>query len=296
MTRHARKAPGLESVNRGRGGTPAAQGQGENGGVSAPRQQPMRIGIMGGTFDPIHLGHLRAAEEIHLAFGLDRIIFVPAARPPHKEEGKVASALHRYEMVSLATVFTPSFSVSPIELKRPGKSYSIETVREFFRIYGPETRLYFILGVDAFLEIGTWKEARELLRLARLVVTARPGWRLDEVERAITPARQRLLGELRFKYLRVGEIDAERLAREYQPGLVLLVEVVSLDISSSEIRQLVAQGRSVHFLVPDTVAAYIEKNRLYQSLRRGRRRERGARGRDAAGPDGSMEAFEPLAP
>jgi nicotinate-nucleotide adenylyltransferase len=256
----------------------------------------MRIGIMGGTFDPIHLGHLRAAEEISLAFGLDRIIFVPAARPPHKAEGLGASPLHRYEMVSLATVFTPSFTVSPIELRRPGKSYSIETVREFFRIYGQDTILYFVLGVDAFLEIGSWKEARELLRLARLVVTARPGWRLDEVERSLTPGPRRLLGDPQFKYLRVGEIDAERLEREYQPGLVLLVEVVSLDISSSEIRRLVEQGRSVRFLVPDTVAAYIEKNRLYQPGPRARRRVGGGRGRGPGGLDGSQEAFEPLAP
>ena len=296
MRRQARNGPGRHGMSRGRGATSGTQGRGEAGRPGEPRQAPMRIGIMGGTFDPIHLGHLRAAEEIHLAFGLDRIIFVPAARPPHKEQGKVASALHRYEMVSLATVFTPSFSVSPIELKRPGKSYSIETVREFFRIYGPETRLYFVLGVDAFLEIGTWKEARELLRLARLVVTARPGWRLDEVERALGPAQRRLLGELRFKYLRVGEIDAERLEREVQPGLVLLVEVVSLDISSSEIRHLVEQGRSVRFLVPDTVAAYIEKNRLYQPPRRSPRCDPAGRGRNPAGGDGPMEAFEPLAP
>ncbi len=264
--------------------------------MTEQRGKAMRIGIMGGTFDPIHLGHLRAAQEIYLAFGLDRIIFVPAARPPHKEEGVKASALHRYEMVSLATVFTPSFTVSPIELKRPGKSYSVETVREFTRIYGPETKIYFILGVDAFLEMGTWKEARELLRLTRVIVTARPGWRLDEVERSLTPAHRRLLGDPQLKYARVGEIDAELLEREFRPGLVLLVEVVSLDISSSEIRQLVEQGRSVRFLVPDTVAAYIEKNRLYQPARRARRRAGGGRGRGPDGPEGPQEAFEPLAP
>ncbi len=261
-----------------------------------PGRQGMRIGLMGGTFDPIHLGHLRAAEEISLAFGLDRMIFVPAARPPHKEEGRVASALHRYEMVSLATVFTPSFTVSPIELKRPGKSYTIETVREFLRIYGPETRLYFILGVDAFLEIGTWKEARELLRLARVIVTARPGWRLDEVERSLTPAQRRLLGDPQFKYLRVGEIDAGALEREFRPGLVLLVEVVSLDISSSEIRRLVEQGRSIRFLVPDTVAAYMAKNQLYQAPRRGRRRDPGIRAPARPPADDLGGPFEPLAP
>ena len=224
----------------------------------------MRLGIMGGTFDPIHLGHLRAAEEIYWAFGLDRIIFVPAARPPHKEEAVVASALHRYEMVSLATVFTPYFTVSPIELQRPGTSYSVETVREFQKLSGPQTTLYFVVGVDAFLEMSGWREARELLTLARVIVTARPGWRLDEVERLLTPDQRRLLGDPAFRYLKVADIDPERVERDLLPRQVLLVEVVSLDIASREIRQLVEEGRSIRHLVPDTVAAYMAKNRLYQ--------------------------------
>jgi nicotinate-nucleotide adenylyltransferase len=224
----------------------------------------MRIGIMGGTFDPIHLGHLRAAEEIYWAFGLDRIIFVPAARPPHKEEGVVASAIHRYEMVSLATVFTPYFTVSPIELQREGKSYSVETVREFQKLSGPETALYFIVGVDAFLEMSEWREAKELLRLTRVIVTARPGWRLDEVEQLLTPDQRRLLGQPTFKYLKVSEIEPTRVEEGLAPRQVLLVEVVSLDIASREIRQLVEEGRSIRHLVPDTVAAYMAKNHLYQ--------------------------------
>lgn len=230
----------------------------------------MRIGIMGGTFDPIHLGHLRAAEEIYWAFGMDRIIFVPAARPPHKDEAVVASALHRYEMVSLATVFTPYFTVSPIELQREGKSYSVETVREFQKAAGPDTRLYFVMGVDAFLEMSAWREAEVLLRLARVVVTARPGWRLDEVEGLLTPEQRRLLGEPSFRYLKVGEIDAAEVEKRSVPRQVLLVEVVSLDIASREIRHLVEEGRSIRHLVPDTVAAYMAKNRLYQRARHGR--------------------------
>ena len=170
-----------------------------------PGSRGTRLGIMGGTFDPIHLGHLRAAEEIYWAFGLDRIIFVPAARPPHKEELVVAPALHRYEMVSLATVFTPYFTVSDTELQRPGKSYSVETVRVFQRIYGPEARLYFIVGVDAFLEMSGWRQIRELFRIARVIVTARPGWRLDEVARLLTAEQQRILGDPTFRYLKVGE-------------------------------------------------------------------------------------------
>ena len=224
----------------------------------------MRLGIMGGTFDPIHLGHLRAAEEIYWAFGLDRIIFVPAARPPHKEEVVVASALHRYEMVSLATVFTPYFTVSPIELTRPGKSYSVETLREFQKMYGSNTSLYFVVGVDAFLEMSGWRQARELFSLARVIVTARPGWRLDEVERLLTSEQRKILGNPRFRYLKISGIDPERVEREFDPRRVLLVEVVSLDIASREIRDLVEQGRSIRHLVPDTVAAYMAKNRLYQ--------------------------------
>ncbi len=224
----------------------------------------MRLGIMGGTFDPIHLGHLRAAEEIYWAFGLDRIIFVPAARPPHKDEVVVASALHRYEMVSLATVFTPYFTVSSIEITRPGKSYSVETVREFQKMSGPNTSLYFVVGVDAFLGMSGWRHARELVGLARVIVTARPGWRLDEVERLLTPEQRKILGQPTFRYLKISDIDPERVEREFEPRQVLLVEVVSLDIASREIRQLVEQGRSIRHLVPDTVAAYMAKNRLYQ--------------------------------
>ncbi len=233
----------------------------------------MRLGIMGGTFDPIHLGHLRAAEEIYWAFGLDRIIFVPAARPPHKDEVVVASALHRYEMVSLATVFTPYFTVSSIEITRPGKSYSVETVREFQKMSGPNTSLYFVVGVDAFLGMSGWRHAQELVGLARVIVTARPGWRLDEVERLLTHEQRKILGHPTFRYLKISDIDPERVEREFEPRQVLLVEVVSLDIASREIRQLVEQGRSIRHLVPDTVAAYMAKNRLYQRVRPGRSRK-----------------------
>jgi nicotinate-nucleotide adenylyltransferase len=250
----------------------------------------MRLGIMGGTFDPIHLGHLRAAEEIYWAFGLDRIIFVPSARPPHKVEGVVASALHRYEMVSLATVFTPYFSVSPIELQRPGKSYSVETVREFQKLAGPGTTLYFVVGVDAFLEMSGWREAGELLTLTRVIVTARPGWRLDEVERLLTLEQRRILGNPSFRYVKIAGIDPERMEHGIVPRQVLLVEVVSLDIASREIRQLVEEGRSIRHLVPDTVAAYMTKNRLYQRADPG-----GASALDGSAPhEGVLQAQRDL--
>jgi len=224
----------------------------------------MRIGIMGGTFDPIHLGHLRAAEEIYWAFDLDKIIFIPSSQPPHKDENKVASALHRYEMVSLATIFTPYFSVSSIEIDRPGRSYSVETVKELLKVYGKDAVLYFIVGVDAFLEISTWWNAKELLGLVQFIVTARPGWRLDDVEKSLSKEQRQRLDNPRFRYVRISEIESDREIKIPQRGLVLLVEVTSLDISSSEIRQLVEEGRSVRFLVPDTVAAYVAKNQLYR--------------------------------
>src|SRR5574337_1521012 len=174
-------------------------------------------------------------------------------------------------MVSLATVYTPYFSVSPIELSRPGRSYSVETLREFRKLYGDESAIYFIMGVDAFLDIATWKEAWELLSLAQIVVTARPGWRLDEVERSMTPEQRQLLGNPRFTYMKVSEITRQTATAHRESRVVLLVEVVSLDISSSEIRQLVKEGRSIRHLVTDTVAAYIGKHHLYQPGHKARR-------------------------
>jgi nicotinate-nucleotide adenylyltransferase len=137
---------------------------------------------------------------------------------------------------------------------------------------GPETTLYFVVGVDAFLGMSAWRQARELLSLARVIVTARPGWRLDEVERLFTPEQRKILGNPTFRYLKISDIDPERVEGEFTPRQVLLVEVVSLDIASREIRQLVEEGRSIRHLVPDTVAAYMAKNRLYQRPQSGRSR------------------------
>jgi nicotinate-nucleotide adenylyltransferase len=148
----------------------------------------------------------------------------------------------------------------------------VETVREFQKVSGPDTSLYFVMGVDAFLGMSGWRQARELVSLARVIVTARPGWRLDEVERLLTAEQRRILGNPTFRYLKISDIDPERVEREFEPRQVLLVEVVSLDIASREIRQLVEQGRSIRHLVPDTVAAYMAKNRLYQGPQPGRSR------------------------
>ena len=136
----------------------------------------MRIGIFGGTFNPIHVGHLRVAEEIRERFDLKRVIFIAAAVPPHKEvEGGIPGE-HRMEMVRLAISGNPHFSLSDIELKRPGKSYSIATIQFFRQKYGSDSEMFFVLGMDAFLEIGTWKSFQKLFSLCHFIVMTRPGF------------------------------------------------------------------------------------------------------------------------
>jgi nicotinate-nucleotide adenylyltransferase len=217
---------------------------------------------MGGTFDPVHFGHLRAAEEVYRAFKLDRIILIPSAHPPHKDESRTVNALVRYEMLTLATVFTPYFTLSALEIERPGKSYSVETVEHLLATYGQGAQLYFMVGIDAFLDITTWKDAAKLLTLCPFLVVARPGWDL-EAPRALPAETLKQLGNPDFRYVKASQVDPRGL--NYAEPAVYLVEVDSLDISSTDIRQRVGEGRSIKFLVPDTVEAYIRKEGLYGS-------------------------------
>ena len=135
----------------------------------------MKIGLFGGTFDPIHWGHLRNAEEVREAFSLDRLLFIPAGNPPHKRRGAAASARDRLEMVRLAIAKNPGLALSTVEFSRPGKSYSIDTVRHFAKSRAAQDSLYFILGLDAFLDIGSWKGFEEIFSLCHFIVTSRPG-------------------------------------------------------------------------------------------------------------------------
>ncbi|GGN03767.1 putative nicotinate-nucleotide adenylyltransferase [Thermus composti] len=186
----------------------------------------MRIGLFGGSFDPIHLGHLLAASEAAEALGLDRVLFVVAARPPHKTP--VAPPEARYEMVLLATAEDPRFCPSRLELDRPGPSYTVDTLEEARRLF-PRDELFFITGADAYRDVLTWKEGRRLPELATLVAVARPGYALEGV-----------------------------------PLPVLPLYVPEVGISSTEIRRRLKEGRSVRYWVPRPVEVYLAKHALYR--------------------------------
>lgn len=151
------------------------------------------IGIMGGTFDPVHFGHLRAAEEVLQGFGLERVIFVPSGRPPHKPVEEVTPPEHRYLMTLLATADNPQFEVSRMEMDRVGPSYTLDSLKELRREYSPETAFYFITGLDAILEIVTWNGYRELFGLADFIAVTRPGYNVEALSDL-----EKTLGEERF--------------------------------------------------------------------------------------------------
>ncbi|NSW76103.1 MAG: nicotinate-nucleotide adenylyltransferase [Candidatus Atribacteria bacterium] len=188
---------------------------------------------MGGTFDPIHYGHLVTAEEVRDYFDLEEVVFVPSARPPHKIGQEISDPEHRYLMVVLATVTNPYFRVSRVEIERPGPSYSIDTVRYFKSVWGEDTEIFFITGADAFAQISHWNNPTELLSICTFVAASRPGYRLC-------------------------------LESSLQ-GKVKVIEVSALAISSSEIRRRVKRGESIKYLLPEAVENYIYKNGLYRT-------------------------------
>src|SRR3972149_6883120 len=173
-----------------------------------------RIGLFGGTFNPIHLGHLRGAEEIREVFNLEEIIFIPSSIPPHKVTEKVIEARHRLEMVKLATANNPYFSISDVELLRPGKSYSIDTLRYFRE--NQQDNLFFILGGDAFVEIETWKEFQNLFSLCHFIVMARPG---SQENTSSSPIPGALIPKFRY--------DPEKEVWIHVSGHMLYFKVIS---------------------------------------------------------------------
>ncbi|MCL5981560.1 MAG: nicotinate-nucleotide adenylyltransferase [Firmicutes bacterium] len=205
--------------------------------------QRRAVGLMGGTFDPIHLGHLLTAEEVRIQFGLEQVIFVPAGHPPHKGKRRISDQEHRYLMTVLATIANPYFSVSRFEIERPAGtvSYTIDTVRHFFDCFGPDYRLYFITGADAILEILTWKDYRELLSICSFIAVTRPGYGLDKLAETISGS-----------------------CPEALPGIHLL-EIPAVAISSTLVRRRVAEGKSIKYMAPDPVMQYIIKSGLYLS-------------------------------
>lgn len=201
-----------------------------------------RIGIFGGTFNPIHTGHLIIATFVLEEKGLDRILFVPCSHPPHKGRGELAPGEERLRMVELAVASDPRFTASDIELKRGGTSYSIRTVEDLRAIFGPGTRFFFIVGADSLHEISTWKEIERLSELCDFVTVARPGYSLE----GLSPRK-----------LAIGEGTFERLA----PGIV---RTPLVEISSTLIRDRVRAGKSIEYMVPAGVADHIREKGLYR--------------------------------
>lgn len=214
----------------------------------------MRTGILGGTFNPIHLAHLAIAEAASRTCRLDRVLFLPAADPPHKPiAGEVAFA-HRLAMVELAIAENPAFCASDLEARRTGKSYSVETLKLLRKRY-PDDVFYFIIGLDSFRDLASWKAYEKLFRLANLVVASRPGISTDL--RALLP----IAIHQQFCY------SAESKNLLHNSGhAVILLEETRLEISSTEIRNRIAAQQSIHNLVPGPVADYIDRHGLYRRI------------------------------
>jgi nicotinate-nucleotide adenylyltransferase len=193
---------------------------------------PRRIGIMGGTFDPIHHGHLIAAHEVATRFRLDEVVFVPTGQPWQKAGEPVSAAEDRYLMTVIATASNPRFTVSRVDIDRPGPTYTVDTLRDLKAVYGEAAELYFITGADALSEILSWKDADVCLELAHFVGVTRPGFLLSD---------------------------------DHLPAdTVSLVQVPAMAISSTDCRRRTASGHPVWCLTPDGVVQYIAKRRLYR--------------------------------
>lgn len=220
-----------------------------------------RLGILGGTFNPIHLGHLVLAESFREALALDRVLFVPVGTPPHKAAREIAPALHRYAMTALAVTGHPAFAVSDVEVRRGGPSYSVDTL-EMLAGEWAGTRLFFLMGSDTFLDLPTWRTPERLTAWATLAVGDRAGSDFDPDG----PAARAVLARLgRHAWRRVPAAGAGRAdaVEATAPGETLLVETRSLPVSAREIRELLAAGRSARYLLPPAVADYIVQQRLY---------------------------------
>ena len=198
----------------------------------------MKIGIMGGTFDPIHLGHLATAEAVRESFFLDEILFIPAARPPHKLGRLVTDEHHRLQMTILATRSNKFFRVSDMELRRTGLSYTLDTMNELHETFGRATELFFIIGADSLADLKKWHAARELVAKCHFIATTRQGVDVDfsAVEKFF------------------GAAANEHILRVTTPGL---------EISSTDIREKILRGRSIKYLVPEAVEEYILREKLY---------------------------------
>ncbi len=213
----------------------------------------MGTAILGGTFNPIHYGHLRVSEEVRETLELDKVIFIPTFIPPHKEEGSSASPEHRLEMTRLAVKDNPSFEVSDMEIKRGGRSYSVATLKELYE-KSPEIEINFIVGADSFNDITTWREYEEIFKLTNLVVVPRPGYPVKKVGEVLPIALAR-----KFWY----DSKTGAYINDYGRS-VRHVETTLLAISASDMRARVKRGRTLRYLLPPEVEGYIKSNGLYR--------------------------------
>jgi nicotinate-nucleotide adenylyltransferase len=210
-----------------------------------------RIGIVGGTFDPIHIGHLDAAEAAREALGLDRIMLVPSFEPPHRPLAPQASPFHRFAMTALTASGMPSYEASDLELQAGGPSYTIDTLGRLQRSGFTADELFFVTGADAFAEIATWKGYPDLMREAHFVVVSRPGHAAGRLGTVLPALSSYMRGAGTFKDHPTG------------PPSIVLVERPTADVSSTAVRQACAEGRPLDGLVPALVAAHILRHGLY---------------------------------
>lgn len=200
-----------------------------------PKDDLGRLGIFGGTFDPVHYGHLICADQLHEALRLDIVVFIPCSKPPHKPDASTASSEHRMSMIRLATEDRVEFTASGIEIARGGISYTVDTVRQIREIYGAGVELWLLMGMDSYLDIPTWKEPKVIESECFFGVACRPGYK---------PPQASGLPTQRTRF----------------------VDITSVDISSSGVRERLRLGNSVRYLVPDAVSDYIDRHKPYESL------------------------------
>lgn len=195
-------------------------------------KEKIKIGLMGGTFNPIHLGHLKIASKVLDCLGLAKVIFVPSGNPPHKQLKDITDASHRLKMIELAIDRDNRFGVSDMEVKREGKSYTLDTIKQAKALYSADTDVYFITGADMALDLPNWKDPLEILSISHVVAVERPGFSLKKLE-------------------------------ESYKNKIITLEGISIDISSTDIRKRIKRGESIKDLVPESVEKYIRDNNLY---------------------------------
>ena len=222
----------------------------------------MKLGLLGGSFNPVHHGHLAIARQTREVLGLDQILFIPTNHPPHKPNGSLAPAQDRYEMVRLAIASDPSLAISDVEIRRPGKSYSIDTIRLLQQEHGARTQLFFLIGLDAFLDFPSWREPLTLLELCPFVVLSRPGLSFRSLSTmALLPP---------IPQVSLADLDAGRISQlEVSLGTQRLtyLQLPPCMVSASDIRSRIRRGLSVANLLPPLVESYILQHHLYQEDR-----------------------------